>query len=401
VRAVALREKTAALIPEWGHARFENEQLLGERLLDQGRLQAANEKAKALLDKAKEVGPRAYNGADHDLAGAHWALGRVLSRGGQAAAALECLVEARRLFEALGEQGAGMAFASLGEQVNCLTALGRLDEAAEQYQEKINRGEKLGNFRGVAVGKIQFADVLRRQRKYPEALASYAQARSFFEQHNDPKSVALAWHNPGIVHEDTGHYDEAESAYRQSLEIETRCNNRAGQSRTLHQLGNLYADRLNPPKEALTFYRQAADIDGALGNLRYEGTARNNIASTLFKLKRYDEARQEIHRAIQCIQPFGHAAEPWKSFDILHDIETATGNQEAAQDAWTQARNAYLAYRQQGGYAQTQKGEFFDEIRNSVQQRESDQFVEFLTRALEENDTPDWLKTAAPKILAI
>ena len=37
-------------------------------------------------------------------------------------------------------------------------------------------------------------------------------------------------------------------------------------------------------REAVTFYRQATDIYVELGNLRYEGVTRNNIADTLCKL---------------------------------------------------------------------------------------------------------------------
>ena len=74
-----------------------------------------------------------------------------------------------------------------------------------------------------------------------------------------------------------------------------------------------------------------------------------NIANALCKLKRYDEARSEIVRAIECKSQFGHAVELWKSFGILHQIEAAAGDQAAGRAAWAQARDAYLAYRQQGG----------------------------------------------------
>ena len=40
-RAVALRERAAEAIPEWGKARFENERLMIERLMGQGQLPAA------------------------------------------------------------------------------------------------------------------------------------------------------------------------------------------------------------------------------------------------------------------------------------------------------------------------------------------------------------------------
>ena len=84
---------------------------------------------------------------------AHWLLGRVLRDGGQAAPALELYIQAQQLFEQLGEQGEGMAATSLTEQADCLQALGRLEEAAAKYESAIERGEKLEDFRGVAVGK--------------------------------------------------------------------------------------------------------------------------------------------------------------------------------------------------------------------------------------------------------
>lgn len=99
----------------------------------------------------------------------------------------------------------------------------------------------------------------------------------------------------------------------------------------------------------------------------------------------------------ECNQQVGHAAEPWKYFDILHDIETATGNREAALDAWTRARDAYLAYRRQGGHAANQIDKLFDWIRDSVQNRESDKIVVDLTLAHHEDDSPDQIQTAPPE----
>ncbi len=316
-RAVAVREQAAALIPAWGRARFENERLLIERLLGQNQLQPAHDKATALLEKAKTSGPAAYPGADSDLAMAHWLLGRVMRDGGRAAPALDLYIESQRLSEALGERGERMASAALTEQADCLTELGRLDEAAAMYAEAIERDEKRGDFRDVAVGKGQLADVLRRQGKYAEAVAAYEATRDIFTVQNEPASVAATWHQMGMVYQDAGDYKAAEAAYRRSLEIKTQSNNRAGQASSLTMLGLLYKN-MNRPEEAVVFYRQAADIDVALGDLRNEGLDRNNIANTLQQLKRYDEARSEILRAIECLTPIWSCGRtPWTSFNIL------------------------------------------------------------------------------------
>jgi tetratricopeptide (TPR) repeat protein len=398
VRAVAVRTAAAAAIPAWGRARFEHERLLIERLLQQGQLPDAYAKAQALLAQATEAGPTAYAGADYNLALAYDMLGTVLFKAGQAAPALELFVEAQQRFEVLGEPGAHMASVTLTEQADCLVALGRLDEAVARYEQAIELDEKQERFRDVAVGKGQLADVRRMQGNYAAALAALEAAREIFAAQNEPASVATIWHQIGIVHQDAGAYDAAETAYRHALELRVTHNLRGDQAASLTMLGNLNLQR---PEEAVTFYRQATAIYVALGDLRYEGVTRNNIADTLRTLGRYDEARAEIRRAIECGQEFGHVAEAWKSYDILHDIESATGNPAAARAAWGQARDAYLAYRRQGGYAQTPGGRLADQLFGSVQQDKLDEGIQFLTHVSQAEDTQQWLKAAAPKLLAV
>ncbi|ABW27759.1 tetratricopeptide repeat protein [Acaryochloris marina] len=399
-RAVVLRERAAAAIPNWGHVRFENEQLVIERLLQDGQLQTAYERAQTLLEQAKEAGANAYSGADYHLAVAHSMLGQVLVKGGQAALALELLRTTQKLFEALGEQGERMAAKSLTRQADCLTDLGQLDEAADTYEESIRRSEKMKDVRQVAVGKGNLATVMRMQGRYEDAISAYKEARDIFVQQNEPSPVASIWHQMGRVHKNAGHYGQAESAYRKSLEIKTQIHNRAGQANSLTELGNLY-NTWNRPEEAVTFYRQAADIYVELGDLRYEGFARNNIADTLCKLQRYDAARTEIQRAIECDRQFGHAAQSWTAFAILHDIEAATGNPGAAHSAWLQARDAYLAYRQQGGYAQYGGGKLVDQVLGLMAQEQVDEIQAQLGELVNHPDVSDSIKQLIPTVVAI
>ncbi len=152
-----------------------------------------------------------------------------------------------------------------------------------------------------------------------------------------------------MAYQEAGQPEAAEDAYRKSLAITVRLGDVAGQAGTLVQLGNLYDDELDRPEEAVAFYRQAADkyVEGS--DTAKEGRARNNLGKTLRKLRRLDEARQEIRRAIECKAQFGHAAEPWKSWSILADIETDAGNPAAAAEAKGKAIASYLAYRRDGG----------------------------------------------------
>ncbi|NQT14585.1 MAG: tetratricopeptide repeat protein, partial [Planctomycetes bacterium] len=267
------------------------------------------------------------------------------------------------------------------EQGDCLTDLGRLDEAAKAYEEAGKRFELSDDARSVAAAKGQLGTVRKLQERYDEALAAYEEARAIFEGLGEPGSVATAWHQVGIVHRETQRFEAAERAYRQSLAIKVQQTNRSGEASSLTELGNLYSD-WGRPEQAVAFYRQAADTYTALGDQASEGRVRNNIANTLHTLGHNDEARREILRAIECKQPFGHAALPWTSFDILHEIEQAAGSGAAAAAAWRQARDAYLAYRREGGYAQSRTGKLGDDIWNAVQQNGAEAAVEFLQQVI-------------------
>jgi tetratricopeptide (TPR) repeat protein len=354
VRDAAARDLERTLGDSWNHARFQATRTRIEQQLAGGQLREALEGAQALLQRTQAAGGQAYPGADYDLAGAFCVLGRVLNWAGRSEQALPLLIDARQRFEAVAKERPGrgaerMASVCLAEQGDCLLYLGRFDEAAAAYEENIQRAEQLEDSRQVAVGKGQLGSVRLQQRRYPEALAAYAEARQRFTALDEPGSVSISWHQTGMVHQEAGQPQAAEDAYRQSLAIEVRLGDVARQADTLNQLGNLYKDSLDRPEDAAGFYRQAADKFVEGGDVASEGFARNNLADTLRKLRRLDEARQEILRVIDCDAQFGHASKPWKSWAILAAIETDTGNPAAAAEAKRKAISCYLAYRRDGG----------------------------------------------------
>ena len=343
-----------ALRDTWGHAAFLAAQTRVEQQLGSSRLQEALTGAKDLLARARAAGEGAYEGADYDLAMACWQMGRALQTGGDAEQSLPLQQEAERRFEAVGSRRPGrgaerMARVCITEQGDCLLDLGRLDEAASAYEEAIRRAEASGDERSVAVGKGQLGTARLLQRRYRDALDAYAEARQRFTNLDEPGSLATAWHQTGMAYQHTGQPEAAEEAYQKSLAIEVRLGNLAGQAATLGQLGNLYNDLLNRPEEAATQYQQAVDLYVQIGDVTREGRTRTNRGRTLKNLKRFDEARREIHRAIECKAEIGHAGTPWNAWDILAGIEIASGNTAAAAEATANARAAYLAYRRDGG----------------------------------------------------
>ncbi|MEM7533212.1 MAG: CHAT domain-containing protein [Chloroflexota bacterium] len=401
--AIAVRELASTKMDSWNRAQFGNQQLTIERLLQSDDIPGAYQAAVLLQERALTAGEGAYIGADYDIAYIYWLLGRILSRYGQASAALPLLKDAQHRFECIAttrsnDSAARMVATTITEQADCLRALGKLEAAANAYEHVIELGKAHDDQRGVAVRQGQLAYVLMLQQRYDEALSNYAQVRLQFEVFSESQSVATVWHQMGIIHRKCNAYTKAEDAYRQALAIMVQTNNLVGQASSLTELGNLYNDtgRL---EEAVAHYRQAAKIDAALQDIRNEGLNRNNIANTLVKLRRYDEARTEIIRAVECDQPFGHVAHPWKSWSILHKIEMAVGNIAAAQMAWQQARLAYLAYRRDGGDVQFSGGRLCERVLSALQVRE-EWIAEALTQ-LHQNSKTDTRLLLIDKLQAI
>jgi len=370
-RVAAIREGAARKLGEWSHAQFIAADAGTDRLLDAGRHAEAVAAAQSLLERAKAAGEGAYRGAAYDLAMAHFSLGRALKMSGAAEAALAPLREAGERFQKLAGAGnqsaARMASVCLTESGDCLRALGRLDEAAEEYQAAIDLDEKRGDRRDVAVGKGNLGTVRMLQRRYAEALAAWTEARDTFERLGEPASVATGWHQIGMVHQEAGQYEAAEHAYQESLRIKVRMGNKAGEASTLNQLGNIYG-RMGRREDAVRFFLQAAEIyqSKEIADLANEGKARSNAADELIKLGRRDNAREELKRAIECDKPFGHASEPWKTFAILCNLERAVGDQAAAVDARSRAVQAYLAYRRDGGENQDTSGQVAERVSQAM-----------------------------------
>jgi tetratricopeptide (TPR) repeat protein len=403
VQAVRAREAAVGRLGGgWSSAQFVSAAVSIDRLLEQGKLPAAYAAAQKFLQRCLSAGEKAYPGAAYDIALAHFHFGRVLKTSGAAEEALLLLTEVQRRSQELADAGnttaERMASTAITKIAECLIHLGRYDEAAAAYEEGIRSAEKLGDQRGSAVGKGNLGTVRLWQKRYAEALELHDEARRTFESLGELVNVAGTWHQIGRVHREAGQFNQAERAYQQALAIWVQQKDRTGEAGTLAELGNLY-DQMGRLEQAVTFSRQAVDMRVTLQDLRSEGRDRSNLADTLIKLKRFEEARCELHRAIECKKPFGHAALPWMTWDILHDLEQATGHPQAAAEARRQTIESYLAYRRAGGASQSNCAQLYDLVMQAIQQGATTEAEQRLAELAE--DAPPWGKALLAKLHAI
>jgi hypothetical protein len=153
----------------------------------------------------------------------------------------------------------------------------------------------------------------------------------------------------------------------------------------------LYVGVLGRPEDAATHHREAANRFLALDNTADEGRARSNLAAALRRLGRLAEGRREVERAIECKGGLGHAVKPWITWDILAEIERADGRAAEARRATGQARDAYLAYRRDGGENQNPSARLAAEIGRLLAAGDSTGAGALLKQGTAMADPPAWL----------
>ncbi len=370
-RVVTVRRAVMEQLGEWSPAQLLNIGKNFERFLEQGDLSAAYLEAQQLLHRCQSPGAEAYPGALYNRALAHFCLGRVLRASGAVEKALPLLTESQQQFRALSNESdlsvKRMVAKVILEKGDCLSDMGRYGEASVEYEESIRRAENLDDRRSVAVGKIQLGTARLMQKRFVDAMKCYEEAMTTFELLGEPGGVATTWHQIGRVHSVINQFEKAEQAYRQALAIRVQHKLRADEAANLIELGSLY-NQMRRLEDAVTFTRQGAEIYSQLRDLRREGFALNNLADTLVKLQRYDEARRELLRAIECKKLFGHAATIWKTWNILQNLEQALGHAQAAIEARGQAVASYLAYRRAGGESQTNTAPLYALVVQAIEQ---------------------------------
>jgi tetratricopeptide (TPR) repeat protein len=293
-----------------------------------------------------------------------------------------------------------MAFSCLSDKGDCLRDLGRLDEAAAAHEECIRWNEDQGDDRGLAVGRVSLGTVRLQQRRYRDAVEVYAKALEQFTKLGEPGSVAEIWHQTGRAYREIGQPEAAEDAYYKALAIHVQLGRVGLQAGTLIELGILH-HHFNHLEEAASLFRNAADKLAAIGDMQAEGRCRNNLGDTMRRLGRWDEARQAIHRAIECKEPFGHAAEPWTTWAILAAIEVEVGNVSTAAHARANAVAVHLAYRRDGGENHNADGRISLAVLGKLRAGNAARATSDLEELMAHPELPDWLRPFVVALQAI
>ena len=231
-----------------------------------------------------------------------WALDNYLDVRGYWSQYRTRLEQAVRAAEAEGHQRDAAAFTvNLAE---LMRKTGDLTAAHQSYQRVLAIFEELGERESVAVAYHQLGLLAQARGQPAEADRLYRQSLAIKEELGDRADIAITLHQLGRLAQARGQPAEAERLYRQSLAIAEELENRAGIAISLGQLANLADDR-GDPAEAEQLYRQAIALGEEVGDVVGMSIGMFNLALLCEQQKRLEEALPLLERAVGIFERVG------------------------------------------------------------------------------------------------
>jgi len=384
----------------WSAVRFDLERQNVEQLLQQGSLEPASRAAQSLVQQCHEAGSTAYVGANNDLALANILLGRVMKAGGSGEQALGYLQQAESLLEPTieNDKTAGLYLvASLMEQGECLFTQGQLVPAEVSYSRAIEVAESVDDLRGSGVAQTQRASIYSAMSKPADALRGFESALEVFQQLGEVVLTVNVWHQIAMLHRVNQDFDSAKTALESALALLQAQGNAPGVISSLLELGGLSETEENYV-DAVDYYRQALKAAEDSDDQYRQVASGNRLADALRQSGNIDEALKVLEQAGNLGQQFGHDAEPWKTWDILSNLESASSNIKGAMAARQRAIEAYTAFRVDGGQNNEGDGQLCAMVLQGIQTEQTSRVSEMLTK-LSSNDA--WQSVENKALLAV
>lgn len=93
---------------------------------------------------------------------------------------------------------------------------GDLDGAEKEYEVGMRIDAEIGDEHGVAVSRSALGGISLLRGDFPRAGQNYQDAINTFERLNEPRSVAVCYHQLGYTLSEAGKLSDAENAYREA-----------------------------------------------------------------------------------------------------------------------------------------------------------------------------------------
>ncbi|MGH9931140.1 MAG: tetratricopeptide repeat protein, partial [Pyrinomonadaceae bacterium] len=222
------------------------------------------------------------------------ALGSVAVAEGHAMEAEQDATQAIELARANGMEN--QATGGLTWLGNSFLWKGDYTEAEKYYQEALELARRNNGHLNEAIALVQLGSLRTLQHKTDEGARYVEQALPFLQRAGYRKWVSLAVTLLGRIYRDKGDYEAALKSFKEQLQLGEALDDSSQVALSHLEIGNVLSDQEHY-LEALHHFDEGYKIFRSLKAEMYTGYAINNLASVLWQIGRYEEARAALDEA--------------------------------------------------------------------------------------------------------
>jgi tetratricopeptide (TPR) repeat protein len=243
-----------------------------------------------------------------------------------AAAAAVSLEQGARLLRARALLLEGWASRNLGEADR---AQGVTAEAEGLYQQA-------GDLSGVAVARVQRANLLYDQGDLDTARRMFERAADTYRELGDKGNEAQALNNLAVVLKQQGEVDKALGLYEQSLELSQETGSRVGIANAENNIGAILLRRGDLSSAGERFQR-AVELAAEVGDRSQRAYGLYNLAVTRRRQGRLDEAESYHQQALDLRRTMGQKLGEAASLADMASVAYHRGDIAVASERYAQA----------------------------------------------------------------
>ncbi|MBE9138011.1 CHAT domain-containing protein [Nodosilinea sp. LEGE 07088] len=223
-------------------------------------------------------------------------------------------------------------------------ALGLNTVARGRYRlvvEEVAPGQATPRLSATALAQVEATRLLRQGLRqldlsqFQAALQSWEQALEMYRELGDRAGESRTLGNMGIAYRSLGQYERAIDFYEQDLAITREIGDRPGEGAALGNLGNAYGD-LGQYGRAIDFYEQRRAIAREVGDRAGEGRALGNMGSVYHRLGQYERAIDFYEQGLAIAHEMGDRGSEGVALGNLGAASHSLGQYERAIELYEQ-----------------------------------------------------------------
>ena len=226
--------------------------------------------------------------------------------------------------------------------------LGRIEEAADNYEKAAALRQEIGDRRGLATTLRNLARLATVRGKPAEAAARIAQARALLEELGDRRGIADMLNEIGVLEEERGRYRLALDQYRQGLQAREALGDKRALAESYNNVGFAYY-LLGEYDNASVYWRQALDLYVASGDKQGAARARQNFGLLQLAQGRWEQAAKSLLAALEESRMLQMPDSTAAALGSLGRLAFLQGRYGAALDSYRQALDAVRRIDDQRG----------------------------------------------------